>query len=120
MSDEEAPLSAKEEEKVLEIIVRNQLEIKRLQEENDTLKLYYKQSPTAFPAGFIKKVGKFYVRVSSNTRIDDALAKALGTRTYERITRRVVDAKLAKANLNQSDLAQITKTFENKIEVGLN
>lgn len=113
-------LSEDEETNVLERIVRNQLKIKELQEENDLLKTYYRQSPDGFPAGTRRQVGKFYVQVSSNTRLDDGLAKKeLADNLYANVSKTVLDTTKAKRVLTEETLAKITKVFDNKIEVGL-
>ena len=120
MTTEAETLTTAEEEAVLELIVRNQLKIKELTEQNDTLKAYYKQSDTAYPAGTYREVGKFYVRVSENTRIDDTLAKSvLKPSVYERVSKRVIDTKRAAAILDEESKQKIRKVFDNKIEVGL-
>lgn len=113
-------LAVSEEEQVLERIVRNQLEIARLQEENDTLKQFFKQADEVYPVGTKKDVGKFYIRVTSNTRLDEGLArKELGTAWWNRVKKEALDTARAKAILPVHLREKITKTYENRIEVGL-
>lgn len=114
-------LTQSEEEQVLERIVRNQIQIKELEAENATLKGFFKQSPEGYPAGSRKTVGKFYIQVSENKRIDDALAqKVLTPVQYRGVSKTVINVTLAKAILAPPMLEKITKKFENKIEIGLN
>lgn len=109
-----------EEEQALELIVRNQLKIAELEEENRTLKAFFKERDSAYPAGSKKEVGKFYIKVSTNQRVDDALAKLhLDGRTYQRLTKTVIDSVKAKRALTPEQYAKIQKTYDNKIEVGL-
>lgn len=116
----EAALSQSEEEQVIERIVRNQLAIKELEEQNATLKAYFKTNQDAYPVGSNKTVGKFYVKASRNARIDNALAFAkLPARVFNSVSKKVVDTKAANAVLDPEQLASITKEFDPKIEVGL-
>jgi len=112
-------LHQSEEEALLEKIVRNQLEIARLQEENDTLKGFIKERPEAYPVG-TKHVGKFYLKVTTNRRVDDATARReLDPVTYDRLTKKVIDSTLAKRVLPPATYEKIVKVYENRIEVGL-
>lgn len=112
-------LTQTEEEQVAERIVRNQLAIKELEEENATLKQYFK-SNEAYPAGVTKEVGKFYIKVTANARVDDALARAnLGLATYKRLSKTVIDGPMAKKILAPDQYAKIQKVYDNKIEIGL-
>lgn len=112
-------LEQSEEEQVLELITRNQLEIKRLQEENDQLKGFFKGNSNAYPVGR-KEVGKFYIQVSENRRVDDKLAReTLDSEVYERVSKQVVDTAKAKRFLTEEQYASIQKVYDNKIEVGL-
>lgn len=114
-------LSEDEEQRVLERYVRNSLAIKELEQEQEVLKQFFKDRPNVYPAGTHTERGKFYVKVSSNSRIDDKLANQnLDYRTYNSVTRKTVDPKLARARLSEVDLAKITKVYENRIEIGLN
>lgn len=115
-------LDQTEEEQVIERIVRNQLEIKRLQEENDTLKAYFKERDNSYPAGTRREVGKFYVQISENTRIDDKLAKSvLSASEYNAVSNRVIDSQAARKRFmfKPDILNAITKKFDNRVEVGL-
>jgi chaperone required for assembly of F1-ATPase len=113
-------LSQTEEEAALERIVRNQLKIAELNAENDTLKGFFKGN-SAYPAGTKKEVGKFYIKVTTNTRVDDGLARInLDSRTYNRLTKKVIDGTLAKKSLGSDAYAKIVKTYDNRIEIGLN
>jgi hypothetical protein len=114
-------LAPDEEEQLAERIFRNQLRISELQEENDTLKTYFKKNATIFPAGTNKTFGKFYVKITSNSRVDDALAKAnLTINTYKRFAKTVIDGAAAKRGLDPNTYAKIIKKYDNKVEVGLN
>lgn len=109
-----------EESALFERIVANQLQIAELQAENDKLKDFIRTNPELYPVGTQKSVGKFYVKVMKNERIDDALArKALGSDTYDMVAKTTLDTRKARTFLNEEDLAKITKTFEPKVEVGL-
>jgi hypothetical protein len=112
-------LTQTEEEQVAERIVRNQLAIKELEEENTLLKQYFKGSD-AYPAGETKEVGKFYIKVTKNTRVDDGLARAsLPASEYNRLSKQVIDGTLAKKVLSAERYAKIQKVYDNKIEIGL-
>lgn len=112
-------LEKTEEEQVLEILVRNQLEIKRLQEENDKLKSFFKGNEAAYPVGR-REVGKFYIQVTENKRVDDKLARSvLPGSDYKLACKTVIDSTFAKRVLTEDQYASIQKKFENKIEVGL-
>lgn len=114
-----AQLSADEMAVALEKIVRNQLRIKELSEENDNLKAFLKQEETGLPLGR-HEFGKFYVTVTENKRINDALAKkVLRVTDYNRYSKKVIDPALAKKALDADVLAKITTVYDNKIEVGL-
>lgn len=112
-------LAVEEEAQFLESIVRKQLEIQRLEEEVATLKSFFKQRPEAYPTG-TKQVGKFYIKVTTNRRVDDTLAKqTLGVTEYKRLTKQVIDGTLAKKILPPNRYDQIVKTYDNRIEIGL-
>lgn len=112
-------LEKTEEEQVIEILVRNQLEIKRLQEENDKLKSFFKGNEAAYPVGR-REVGKFYIQVTENKRVDDKLAQsALLPGDYRAVTKQVIDTATAKRVLTEDQYASIQKKYDNKIEVGL-
>lgn len=103
---------------VAEAIVRKQLEIKRLTEEVDSLKDYFREGRTHD----LEKDGRptFLVRVTANTRLDDKLAQAhLSPSEYIDVSKRVLDTAAARATLTANDLAAITKTYGNKVEVTL-
>lgn len=113
-------LEQSEEQAVLERIVRAQLLKKQIEEEIELLKGYFKERPEVYPAGATITRGKFYVKVSENRRIDDALArKLLSGPAYRRIMKTVVDPKLARRYLAPEDVQKITKKFANRLEVGL-
>jgi hypothetical protein len=112
-------LTPTEQEAILERIVRNQLTIKELEAENAALKDFFKADPALKPGTTIE-VGKFYLRSSANTRIDNTLAQSKLTTTEKRhIMKSVVDPALARRYLTPEALAKITKTYDNRIEVGL-
>lgn len=110
-----------EEERALELIVRNQLKIAELEEENKLLKGFFKERKDAYPAGATKEVGKFYIKVSTNRRVDNALALSkLSSLQYKQVSKTVIDPVAAKRYLSPEKYAEIVKTYDNKIEVGLN
>lgn len=112
-------LTASELEAAMEQFVRNQLAIKELEERQDAIKGFFKGNP-AFEAGTTVTSGKFYVRVSSNQRIDDALAKRVLTSVqYKNVSKTVVDPVKARKLLAASTVEKITKVYENRIEIGL-
>lgn len=113
-------LTPDEEEFALERIVRNQLTIKALEEENAQLKLFFKERSDDYPAGSMKRRGKFYIKVTTNSRIDQKLADThLTMRERNSISKLTVDAAKARAYLSPEKLAQITKVYDNKLEIGI-
>lgn len=113
-------LSVDEEVAIADRIVRNKLRIKELTEENDILLARYKNDEVGYPAGTYKEHGQFYVKVTTNQRVDDALAKAkLNTNEYKRLSKTVIDPTLAKRVLTAERYNLIVKRYDNKIEVGL-
>jgi len=118
MADE--VLSVSEEEEVMEAIVRLDMQIKELTEKKETLKAFFKQRDKLYPAGTKKQVGKFELIVTSNTRVDDALAKRnLPTNRYRAVTKMSVDPVKARKYLTPEEYAQVVKTYDNRIEVKL-
>jgi len=114
-------LSQDEEAAILERYTRNALAIKELEEEQERLKQFFKDRPDSYPAGTHVERGKFYIKVSANTRIDQKLAdNVLDLRTLNRVTKKVIDPKLARRLLPDDVLNKITKRYENRIEIGLN
>lgn len=114
-------LAQTDEERALERIARNQLLIAELTAENDQLKTFFKERSDAYPAGTLKRVGKFYIKVSAGTRLDDTLAQQhLSTSEYKRVSKLTLDTKKARAFLTSTTLEKITKKFENRIEIGIN
>jgi len=119
MADSEM-LDPAEFSSVAEIIVRNQLKIKELTEQNDTLKAFFKENSEEFPVGSSTVVGKFYIKVTKNSRVDDKLARELlSVRDYNVNSKMVIDSAHAKARLAPDVYTSIQKVYENKIEVGL-
>lgn len=117
MTDE---LTESEAEQILDRIVRNQLAIKELQEQNDALKLFFKERPETFSAGTTNQFGRYYIKVSSNERIDQALAdRTLSEKEKQYTYRRVIDPRLARRYVPAAKLAKIIKKYDNRIEVGL-
>lgn len=115
----EEALSHDEESAVLERIVRNQLAMKELQEETDMLKQFFKDRPERYTVGTHTR-GRFYVKITTNTRIDQKLAeKALSPMKLRSISSLKVDSAKARAILDEVQLAKITKTYDNKLEIGL-
>lgn len=117
MSDTLAP---NEEAELVERMARNKLTISELEAENALLAAYYKDKER-FPAGTYREYdGRFYVKITSNSRVDDALAKTkLPANQYNRLTKKVIDGTVAKKVLDPTALASITKVYDNKVEVGL-
>ena len=114
-------LTQTEEEIALERIVRNQLAIKELEAENEQLKQFFKDRPEAYPAGSALERGKFYIKITKSTRIDDKLAREhLPWAKYTRVSKQVVDTTAARRILSDAELEKITKTYDNRIEIGLN
>lgn len=112
-------LSMGELESVMERIVRNNLAIKEIEAENEALKGFFKGNP-AFEAGTTVTSGKFYVKVSTNRRIDDALARRVLTGPqYSSVSKISVDPIKARRTLPETTLAKITKVYDNRIEIGL-
>jgi hypothetical protein len=110
-----------EEEQVLDRLVRNQIKIQELQAENDLLKGYFKQRPEVYPAGLKKKVGQFYIKITSQTRVNDSMArKLLPVAVYKRLSKQVIDGPAAKKALTEAEYASIITTYDNRVEVGLN
>lgn len=113
-------LSEAEMEAALERYVRNQLAITALNEEQEAIKGYFKGA-TSLPAGTQKTLGKFYIKVTSHTRIDQKLAeKELDHSTLRRVSKLTVDPAKARAVLSEKELEAITKRYDNRIEIGLN
>lgn len=114
-------LSNEEMESVLERYVQNDIAIKELQEQNALLKSYFKGATDEFqPGQTVLYNNKYYIKVSSNTRIDDKLARRkLAGSKYNRIAKTVVDPVLARRVLTESELSEITKTYDNRIEIGI-
>lgn len=113
-------LSEAEMEAALERFVRNQLAIAALTEEQEAIKGYFKGA-TTLPAGTQKTLGKFYIKVTSHTRIDQKLAeKELEHSQLRKVSKLVVDPAKARAVLSEEQLDAITKRYDNRIEIGLN
>lgn len=114
-------LDAQTEEQILERIVRNKMAADELLAENEQLKAFFKERPDEYVAGSKKEVGKFYIRVTKQTRIDDALArKELSPKEYGWVKKEVVDSAKAKRYLAADVYEKISKKYDNRIEVGLN
>ena len=114
-------LALDEEQQVLDRLVRNQIKIKELTEENDLLKGYFKQRPDTYPAGLKKKVGQFYIKITGQTRVNDSMArKVLPVAVYKRLSKQVIDGPAAKKALTEAEYEAIITTYDNRIEVGLN
>lgn len=114
-------LNADEEQQVIDRLVRNQIKIAELTAENDTLKAYFKERPEIYSAGLKKKVGQFYIKVTGQTRVNDALArKVLPVAVYKRLSKQVIDGPAAKKALTPEEYGAIITTYDNRIEVGLN
>lgn len=99
-------------------IVRAQLTIDALNEEVAELKAVLRNTKSA---DYERENGpKIIVKVTPNTRIDDGLArKALDEDTYNTVSKQTIDTAKARAFLNDEQLAKITKTYDNKVEVRL-
>ena len=58
------------------------------------------------------------VKVSPNTRMDDRLAReVLDEATYETVSKTVLDTAKARAFLTAQQIKDITKVYDNKVEV---
>jgi hypothetical protein len=105
---------------VAERIIRNKMEIARLSDENAELTRFFRQDDTG--TSTLSRDGRpnIVVKVMGNSRIDDTLAKkVLDEATYTGLSKRVIDSAKARAMLDGDTLAQITKTFDNKISIDL-
>lgn len=103
---------------VAEQIVRDQLEIERLTARVQENKALFREGSTTD----LEREGRptIIVRVSPNSRIDDKLAKEnLDSSVYAAVSKTVVDTAKARAFLSAAELANITKVYENKVEVKL-
>lgn len=117
---EEHGLSHDEEAAAMEGIVRRQLEMNRLAEEIEMLKGYFKERPENYPAGSVIERGEFVLKVTSNARVDDALAKkVLDPEVYDTISKKTVDTAKARAFLTPEALDKITKKYDNRLTFGL-
>lgn len=113
MSDD---LTFDEEAAAMEQIVRNQLAIRELEEQNALLKQFFKDRPERYPAGTNLKRGKFKLVVSSNSRIDQKLAeKVLTPRELRTVSKSVVDSTAARRYLTGEQIEKITKKYENRL-----
>lgn len=112
-------LTQTEEEQLLELVVRSQLEIARLEEVVKNAKSFFKQE-ALYPAGTNKEVGKFYIKVGESKRVDDKLARTVLGEDYKVFTKETIDGIKAKRELAPDVYAKIQKTYENRIEIGLN
>ena len=106
-------------EQAAEQIALLDIEIKERQELRAQLVSVFKNPATALkprPEPYV--FGKVQVKVSANSRIDNALAlEKVKPAMLKYITKTVVDPTLARKHLMPGELARITKTFDNKIEV---
>lgn len=103
-----------------ERIVRNKLKIAELTEENNTIAAYWKQNDPATRVYEREGRTPIQVRVTSNNRIDDSLArKNLDPNTYLTVTKSAVDPAKARAILTAAELESITRHYDNRIEVSL-
>jgi hypothetical protein len=103
---------------VAEQIVRDQLEIERLTARVQENKSLFREGSSTD----LEREGRptFIVKVTSNTRIDDKLAKEhLAPEVYRTVSKTVVDTAKARAFLSDEELSIITKHYENKVEVKL-
>lgn len=117
MSEE---LNVSEAEQVLERIVRNQITIRELEEENDALKGFFKDRPDTYDAGTTKIFGRFFIRVSRNQRFDPvAAAKAYPESKYKHLYKSVIDSKLVRQYLGAERAEAVSKKYDNRIEIGL-
>lgn len=113
-------LTQLEEEAILERYMQNAVAIAELQEQNEQLKSFFKGRDAEYPAGTTTERGRFYIKVSSNTRIDDTLAKRiLTTSRYNNLSKSVIDPVKARRMLDADTLAKITKAYDNRIEIGV-
>lgn len=112
-------LSDAELEGALERFVRNQLAIQELTEEQEAIKGYFKTT-AGLVAGTTMNVGKFYIKVTGHSRIDQKLAeKELTYRERKAVSKEIVDPTKARHVLDKDKLEKITKVYDNRIEIGL-
>ena len=99
-------------------IAENQLKIKELTEQNTQLKEFFRQNDRGqYP---LEKDGQptLIVKVTSNSRIDDKLARDfLRDGVYDEVSKQTIDPVIARRKLSPSDIAKITKEYDNKIEI---
>jgi len=66
------------------------------------------------------KFGKTDVKISENARLDDGLARRhLSAAAYKQVSKQVLDTSAARRVLTKEQIAEISKNFDNKIEVRL-
>ncbi len=112
-------LAHDEEGMAMEQIIRNQIAIRELEEQNAMLKQFFKDRPEQYPAGTKIKRGNLVLTVSPNTRIDTKLAeKELTSREWASVSKRVVDPTLARRYLTDEKIEKISKKYENKLTFG--
>lgn len=104
-------------EQFIESAVRIQLRIKELEaqlaEGKELVRTYFDEPGT-------HKVGKFFVKVTTNSRLDDGLArKVLDADVYDLVSKQTLDTAKARAHLTPTTLAEVTKTYDNRIELGI-
>lgn len=104
-----------------EEIVRTDMKIAELKEYRDALASVFKNEDTNLPASKTPySFGKVDVKVSSNGRIDDALAqRQLPADVYSMVSKQTIDTAKARKVLSASEVASITKQYDNKIEFKL-
>lgn len=113
MSDD---LAFDEEALAMEQIVRNQLAIRELEEQNEMLKQYFKDRPEKYAPGATVTRGKVTLTVAEYSRIDQKLAeKHLDKSTLDAISKSVVDSALARRRLSNEVLDKITKKYDNRL-----
>lgn len=99
-------------------IAENNLKIKQLEAQNEELKEFFRQMDRGNHP--FEREGKptLTVKVTGNSRIDDKLARAyLEPTEYDRVTKTSIDPVVARRLLDPADIMEITKHYDNKIEI---
>ena len=102
-------------------IARINVQIAELTEYKNQLLEVFKNPDTDLPPRSEPyDFGDVEVKVSTNVRLDDGLARRnLTPANYEIVSKTTLDTGKARKVLTADELATITKTFDNKIEVRL-
>lgn len=113
-------LAHDEEAMALEQIVRNQLAIAELEEQNAMLKQFFKDRPEQYPVGTKIQRGKFTLSVSAFSRIDQKLAEqVLNPSELVLVSSMKVDSTKARRYLEDELIEKISKQYDNRLTFGL-